>query len=86
VSSYGKRKGATFETSVMKWLRSKKVFAERLTKAGLRERKRKSTTPLLVIYGMDSRPVNASCPTSGSATTPNRANRAASIVIPRLFR
>ncbi len=37
MSSYGKRKGATFETSVMKWLRSKKVFAERLTKAGAKD-------------------------------------------------
>ena len=37
MSTYGKRKGATFETSVMKWLRSKKVFAERLTKAGAKD-------------------------------------------------
>jgi hypothetical protein len=37
VSSYGKRKGSTFETSVMKWLRSKKVIAERLTKAGSKD-------------------------------------------------
>jgi len=37
MSSYGKRKGSTFETSVVKWLRSKKVIAERLTKAGAKD-------------------------------------------------
>ena len=37
MSTYGKRKGSTFETSVMKWLRSKKIFAERLTKAGSKD-------------------------------------------------
>ena len=31
------RKGAQFETSVMKWLRSVGVFAERLTKAGAKD-------------------------------------------------
>ena len=37
MSSYGKRKGATFETSVVKWLRSKNILAERLTKAGSKD-------------------------------------------------
>ena len=37
VSSYGKRKGATFETSVVKWLRSRDILAERLTKAGAKD-------------------------------------------------
>ena len=31
------RKGAQFETDVMKWLRSKGVIAERLTKAGAKD-------------------------------------------------
>lgn len=31
------RKGAQFETSVMKWLRSMGAFAERLTKAGAKD-------------------------------------------------
>lgn len=37
MSAYGKRKGATFETGVVKWLRSKKLIAERLTKAGAKD-------------------------------------------------
>ena len=37
MSSYGKRKGATFETSVVKWLRSRDILAERLTKAGAKD-------------------------------------------------
>ena len=37
MSAYGKRKGATFETGVVKWLRSKKLLAERLTKAGAKD-------------------------------------------------
>lgn len=37
MSTYGKRKGATFETDVMRWLRSKKLLAERLTKAGAKD-------------------------------------------------
>jgi len=31
------RKGSAFETGVMKWLRDKKVMAERLTKAGAKD-------------------------------------------------
>lgn len=31
------RKGSTFETGVMKWLRDKGVIAERLTKAGAKD-------------------------------------------------
>jgi len=31
------RKGSQFETDVMKWLRSKSVIAERLTKAGAKD-------------------------------------------------
>jgi len=34
MSSYGKRKGAAFETGILKWLRSKGLLAERLSKAG----------------------------------------------------
>jgi len=34
MSSYGKRKGSTFETGILKWLRSKGVSAERLRLAG----------------------------------------------------
>jgi len=34
MSSYGKRKGSTFETGVLKWLRSKGLLAERLRLAG----------------------------------------------------
>ena len=37
MSSYGKRKGTSFETGIVKWLRSKKIFAERLTKAGAKD-------------------------------------------------
>lgn len=37
MSSYNKRKGSSFETGVMKWLRGKKLFAERLTKAGAKD-------------------------------------------------
>lgn len=37
MSSYGKRKGATFETSVVKFLRSVGFIAERLTKAGAKD-------------------------------------------------
>lgn len=37
MSTYNKRKGATFETDVLKWLRSKKIIAERLTKAGSKD-------------------------------------------------
>jgi hypothetical protein len=34
MSSYGKRKGSLFETSILKWFRSKGVNAERLRLAG----------------------------------------------------
>jgi hypothetical protein len=34
MSTYGKRKGAAFETGILKWLRSKGLLAERLSKAG----------------------------------------------------
>jgi Holliday junction resolvase len=34
---YNKVKGATFETDVMRWLRSKGAIAERLTKAGSKD-------------------------------------------------
>jgi hypothetical protein len=34
MSAYGKRKGAAFETGILKWLRSKGLLAERLSKAG----------------------------------------------------
>ena len=34
MSSYGKRKGTAFETGILKWLRSKGILAERLSKAG----------------------------------------------------
>jgi hypothetical protein len=34
MSTYGKRKGSLFETSILKWLRSKGVNAERLRLAG----------------------------------------------------
>ena len=34
MSSYGKRKGSTFEIGVLKWLRSKGLLAERLRLAG----------------------------------------------------
>jgi len=37
MSSYGKRKGSAFETGVVKWLRSKDILAERLTKAGAKD-------------------------------------------------
>jgi len=37
MSAYGKRKGATFETSVVKFLRSVGFIAERLTKAGAKD-------------------------------------------------
>lgn len=37
MSTYGKRKGATFETSVVKFLRSVGFTAERLTKAGAKD-------------------------------------------------
>lgn len=37
MSQYNKTKGATFETDVLKWLRSMKVLAERLTKAGSKD-------------------------------------------------
>jgi Holliday junction resolvase len=37
MSSYGKRKGATFETSVVKFLRSVGFTSERLTKAGAKD-------------------------------------------------
>jgi hypothetical protein len=37
MSSYSKRKGSTFETDVVKWLRSKDVLAERLTRAGAKD-------------------------------------------------
>jgi Holliday junction resolvase len=37
MSTYGKRKGAGFETGAMKWLREKGLFAERLTKAGAKD-------------------------------------------------
>lgn len=36
-AKYNKVKGATFETDVMKWLRSMGVIAERLTKAGAKD-------------------------------------------------
>jgi len=34
MSTYGKRKGSLFETSILKWFRSKGVSAERLRLAG----------------------------------------------------
>ena len=37
MSAKNKAKGAKFETDVMKWLRSKSVIAERLTKAGAKD-------------------------------------------------
>ncbi len=37
MSSYGKRKGSAFETGVVRWLRSKDILAERLTKAGAKD-------------------------------------------------
>jgi len=37
MSSYGKRKGAAFETGVVKFLRSVGFTAERLTKAGAKD-------------------------------------------------
>lgn len=36
-NAYNKAKGSKFETDVMKWLRSKGVLAERLTKAGSKD-------------------------------------------------
>ena len=37
MSAYNKRKGATFETSVLKWLRSIGLTAERLSRAGSKD-------------------------------------------------
>jgi len=37
MSAYNKRKGATFETSVLKWLRSIGFTAERLSRAGSKD-------------------------------------------------
>jgi len=37
MSQYNKTKGSQFETDVMKWLRSKSVTAERLSKAGAKD-------------------------------------------------
>lgn len=37
MSSYGKRKGSAFETGIVKFLRSRKLIAERLTKAGAKD-------------------------------------------------
>ena len=37
MSSYGKRKGSAFETGIVKWLRSRDILAERLTKAGAKD-------------------------------------------------
>jgi hypothetical protein len=34
LSSYGKRKGSLFETSILRWLREKGVTADRLARAG----------------------------------------------------